>query len=196
MIRTWARRLFARMPRTSREAPTGRRPPSLTVTLTAGNGTLSVTDIPPNLTVSGNGTGTVNLSGSVADLNAALAILAYRGNPTFRGTDTLNVTASDGSRSTSGSVTLNVQSRSRATTDLQTQPGGVDTAGLDPGIERALGSQLQAAIAYFTAGATADAVRQLGAFIDHVSAQRGKKIAAALADAWIADVQGIINAVG
>jgi hypothetical protein len=36
----------------------------------------------------------------------------------------------------------------------------------------------------------------LGAFINEVSAQRGKHIDAALADAWIAHAQRIINAVG
>jgi hypothetical protein len=35
-----------------------------------------------------------------------------------------------------------------------------------------------------------------GAFINSVSAQRGKKVDAAMADAWIAYAQRIINAVG
>jgi hypothetical protein len=63
-------------------------------------------------------------------------------------------------------------------------------------LQNSLDSQPQAALAYFAAGDTADVVSQLGAFINHVSAQRGKKIAAALADAWIAFAQRIINAVG
>jgi hypothetical protein len=166
---------------------------SLTVTLTVGHGTLRVTTIPPHLTVSGNGTGTVSLNGSIADLNTALASLVYRGNLTFSGTDTLNVTASDGSLSTSARVTLTVQSWSQATTNLQAQ---VDAAGLPHGTQNSLDSQLQAAIAYFTAGDTADGVSQLGAFINHVRAQRGNHIPAALADAWIASAQQIINVVG
>jgi hypothetical protein len=37
---------------------------------------------------------------------------------------------------------------------------------------------------------------QLGAFINHLRAQRGKGIDAALADAWVAYALEIINAVG
>src|SRR5262249_52876387 len=93
--------------------------------------------------------------------------------------------------------TLTVLSYADATTYLQTGQGfGVDTAGLASGLQRSLDSQLQAAIAYFNAGDTADGVSQLGAFINHVSAQRGKSIDAALAKAWIDYAQRIINAVG
>jgi hypothetical protein len=89
--------------------------------------------------------------------------------------------------------TLTIISYAQATTNLQAQ---VDAATLAPGIESSLDSQLQAAIADFAAGHPADGARQLGAFINHVSAQRGNQIAAALADAWIASAQRIINAVG
>jgi hypothetical protein len=91
---------------------------------------------------------------------------------------------------------LTVLSYGQATADLQTGPGGVDAAGLASGLQSSLDTQLQAAIADFAAGDTADGVSQLGAFINHVSAQRGKGIAAGLADAWIAAAQRIINAVG
>ena len=64
------------------------------------------------------------------------------------------------------------------------------------GLQNSLDSQLQAAIASFAAGDTVDGVSDLEAFIHHVSAQRGKKITAALADAWNAAAQRIINAVG
>ena len=69
-------------------------------------------------------------------------------------------------------------------------------AGLAQGLQSSLDTQLQAALTYFNAGDKADGVSQLVAFINHVSAQRGKGIAADLADAWIADAQDIINAVG
>jgi hypothetical protein len=91
---------------------------------------------------------------------------------------------------------LTILSYAQATTNLQTGKGGVDTAGLDPGLQSSLDTQLQAAIAFFAAGDTADGVRQLGAFINHVNAQRGKGIDATLADAWIALAQEIIQAVG
>jgi hypothetical protein len=63
-------------------------------------------------------------------------------------------------------------------------------------MQNSLDSQLQAAIDSFSAGNTTAGVTQLGAFINHVSAQRGKKIDAALADAFIAFAQRIIKAVG
>jgi hypothetical protein len=91
------------------------------------------------------------------------------------------------------SGTLTVISYSQATTNLQAQ---VDAAGLAQGMQSSLDSQLQAALALFNAGDTADGVSQLGAFIHHVSAQRGQHIDAALADALIACAQRIITAVG
>ena len=72
----------------------------------------------------------------------------------------------------------------------------MDSAGLASGLQSSLDAQLQAATADFAVGDTADGVGQLGAFINHVSAQRGKQIAADLADAWIALAQRIIDAVG
>jgi hypothetical protein len=88
---------------------------------------------------------------------------------------------------------LTTQSYGQATTVLQAQ---VDAAGLDHGIQNSLDSQLQAAIASFAVGNTKAGANQLGAFINHVSAQSGKHIAAALADAWIKYAQRIIKAVG
>jgi hypothetical protein len=90
-------------------------------------------------------------------------------------------------------ATLTVLSYADATTSLQAQ---VDGAGLAHGMQNSLDSQLQAAIASFAAGDPADGVSELGAFLNHVSAQRGKKIGAGLADAWIAYAQRIITAVG
>jgi hypothetical protein len=91
------------------------------------------------------------------------------------------------------SGTLTVLSYGQATANLQAQ---VDAAGLAHGMQSSLDDQLQAALADFAAGDTADGASQLGAFIHHVSAQRGQQIDAALADAWIASAQRIINAVG
>ena len=55
---------------------------------------------------------------------------------------------------------------------------------------------LREAIDSFNQGHTQAGANQLGAFINEVSAQRGKKIDAGLADAVIAYAQRIINAVG
>jgi hypothetical protein len=91
---------------------------------------------------------------------------------------------------------LTILSYSLATTNLQTGPGGVDTAGLNHGMQNSLDAQLQAATADFADGDTADGASQLEAFINHVRAQRNKAIAANLADAWIAAAQRIISALG
>jgi hypothetical protein len=55
----------------------------LTFTLAVSHGSLTL-GITSNLTVSGNGTAAVSLTGTTADLNAALATLVYRGNLTRR----------------------------------------------------------------------------------------------------------------
>jgi hypothetical protein len=70
----------------------------LTVTLGVSHGTLTLGST-TGLTVTGNGSGSVSLSGSIANLNAALASLVSRGVLNFSGGDTLSINASDGSLS-------------------------------------------------------------------------------------------------
>jgi hypothetical protein len=91
------------------------------------------------------------------------------------------------------SATLTVLSYAQAIGNLQAQ---VDSAHLASGTQSSLDGQLQAAIAYFQAHDTSDGVSQLQSFINHVSAQRNKGIAAALADPWVASAQRIVSAVG
>jgi hypothetical protein len=71
---------------------------SLMVTLAVGHGTLVLATV-PGLTVSGNGSRAVTLSGNSATLDDALASLNYRGSLHYRGGDRLRVTVSDGSLS-------------------------------------------------------------------------------------------------
>jgi hypothetical protein len=69
----------------------------ITVTLEVNNGALTVNS--SGLTVNGNGTGTVTLTGSQSQINANLATtngLLYKGNQDFNGSDTLKITANDG----------------------------------------------------------------------------------------------------
>lgn len=86
----------------------------LQVTVTADNGTLSVPTT-PGVTVVGDDTGNLVLTGSEADINAALAGLTYQGNPDFAGTDNISVTVNDqgntgigGAQSANDSVAINV----------------------------------------------------------------------------------------
>jgi VCBS repeat-containing protein len=101
----------------------------LTITLSVSRGKLFVNKT-TGLTVTGNGTDAVTLSGSIANLNAALANLVYRGNRNVSGSDTLNITVSDGSLSTSGSVGLSIKSAAVQASELQTMVNALETAGV------------------------------------------------------------------
>ena len=68
--------------------------PALTTTLTVTSGTLNVTT-GGGATIGGNGSAAVTLSGSAAQINAALAGLSYTGNLNFNGSDTLTVVTTE-----------------------------------------------------------------------------------------------------
>jgi VCBS repeat-containing protein len=102
----------------------------LTVTLSVGHGTLTL-GTTTGLTITGNGTGAVSLSGSIANLNAALASLIYRGSLNYGGDDTLSITASDGSLSAQpASVAIHVKSAAEQAADLQAQVSALQSAGV------------------------------------------------------------------
>jgi len=102
---------------------------NLTVNLAASRGKLTL-GTTAGLEVTGNGAGSVSLSGSIANLNAALATLVYRGNLNFSGNDTLNITVSDGNLSTSGSVALTIKSPAQQAADLRAQVTALQTTGV------------------------------------------------------------------
>jgi hypothetical protein len=102
---------------------------SLTVTLAVGHGTLTL-GTASGLAVAGNGSGSVALSGSLANLNAALATLVYRGTLNYSGSDTLRLTASDGSLSTQARVALNVESAAQQAAALKAQVRALQAAGV------------------------------------------------------------------
>ena len=66
---------------------------ALTTTLSVLNGTLNLL---PRVGVSGNATASITITGTAAQINAALAGLSYTGNLNFNGADTLTVTTTDG----------------------------------------------------------------------------------------------------
>ncbi|MBB3180299.1 VCBS domain-containing protein [Variovorax sp. Sphag1AA] len=72
--------------------PAGR---TLQITLSVTNGTLFLSSAQAGVTVTGANTGTMVLTGTVADLNAALDKLMYLGRRDFNGTDTLTVLTND-----------------------------------------------------------------------------------------------------
>ena len=61
-------------------------------------------------TIGGNGTAAVTLSGTQAQINAALAGLTYQGNLNFNGADTLTVTTGDGTAQDTDTVAITVSS--------------------------------------------------------------------------------------
>ena len=71
------------------------------------SGTLNVTT-GGGATIGGNGTATVTITGSAAQINAALAGLTYTGNPNFNGSDTLTVTTGDGTAQDIDTVAITV----------------------------------------------------------------------------------------
>lgn len=105
-----------------------------TATLAAGHGALTLATA-SGLTVTGNGSGLVTLSGSIADLNVALTVLVYRGSPNYIGPDTLNLTAYDGNHTTQGSVSIDVEPVPIPFVTV-TAPGGVYN-GLPRGVTAA-----------------------------------------------------------
>jgi Domain of unknown function (DUF4347)/Domain of unknown function DUF11 len=69
-------------------------PATFETVLAVGQGVLNLSAI-PGVTMTGNGTGLVQLTGTVADINAALATLTYAPTENFAGTDSLTVTVND-----------------------------------------------------------------------------------------------------
>ena len=78
---------------------------ALTTTLSVAHGILNVT---AGAGVTGNGTASVTITGTAAQINAALAGLAYTGNLNFNGADTLTVATSDGTAADTDTIAITV----------------------------------------------------------------------------------------
>ena len=78
---------------------------ALTTTLSVSSGILNVT---AGAGVTGNGTASVTIAGTAAQINAALAGLAYTGNLNFNGADTLTVATSDGTAADIDTIAITV----------------------------------------------------------------------------------------
>lgn len=71
------------------------------VTLTASNGTVSLSGT-TNLIVTGNGTGTVNITGAISDINASLAGMTFTGTANYSGPGSLTILTNDNGKNGSG----------------------------------------------------------------------------------------------
>ena len=78
---------------------------ALTTTLSVAHGILNVT---AGAGVTGNGTASVTIAGTAAQINAALAGLAYTGNLNFNGADTLTVATNDGTATDTDTIAITV----------------------------------------------------------------------------------------
>ena len=75
----------------------------LTTTLTITNGTASVST-GGGAAIGGNGTSTVTLSGTAAQINAALTGLSYTNTPDYNGAAQITVATNDGTVTTTDTI--------------------------------------------------------------------------------------------
>ncbi|WP_144340175.1 hypothetical protein, partial [Sinorhizobium sp. BJ1] len=80
---------------------------NVTTTLSVSSGKLTV-GTEGGFTVNNNGTNTVTISGTLAQVNAALVTLSYLSNTNYSGADTLTVVTSDGLASDMDTVAITV----------------------------------------------------------------------------------------
>ena len=88
----------------------------LTTTLTVTGGTATVA-LGGGATISGSGTATITLTGTAAQINAALAGLTYVPTADFNGTAAIGIVTSDGTATTSGTVSIAVSAVADITND-------------------------------------------------------------------------------
>ncbi len=81
---------------------------NLTTTLNVDHGTLTLGPLAGGVTVTGNGTGSLVLSGSSAAINAALQGLNYKPTADYNGVDNLKIRSTDGSLTTNSNVAIRV----------------------------------------------------------------------------------------
>ena len=96
---------------------------ALTTTLNVSSGTLTVI---AGSGVTGNGTGSVTITGTAAQINTALAGLAYTGNLNFNGADTLTVATNDGTATDTDTIAITVNAVNDA--PINTVPGAQSVA--------------------------------------------------------------------
>ena len=96
---------------------------ALTTTLSVSSGTLTVI---AGSGVTGNGSASVTITGTAAQINAALTGLAYTGNLNFNGGDTLTVATNDGTATDTDLIAITVNPVNDA--PINTVPGAQSVA--------------------------------------------------------------------
>jgi hypothetical protein len=112
----------------------------LTTTLTVRHGTLTLAA--GGIEMSGNGSDSVTLAGTLAQINAALAHVTYHGTAGFIGTDTLTLTTSDnGHTGLPGALTDTDSVKIDVTAPVQQAPQPIVGTDGDDSFTAAAGSQ-------------------------------------------------------
>lgn len=109
-----------------------------TITITVSHGTVALSST-SGLTGSGNGTASLSYSGSLTAINAALNGAAYTPSSTYAGSDTMTITANDGSAGDSDNIIINVVRpagltylKMTSSTVFQTSAGSTPSGTGDP----------------------------------------------------------------
>ena len=90
---------------------------TLTTTISVAHGTLSVAPA-GGATIGNNGSATVTLSGTVAQINAALTSISYKPVADYNGSDSLVIGTSDGTATTTSTVAITVTAVADAVNDV------------------------------------------------------------------------------
>lgn len=99
---------------------------SLTTTLTVGHGVLNVGLNLLGVTVSGDGSTSLTLTGSAGAINNALAQLTYSPDANYHGPDSLILSSSDGQVTTSNTLAITVTPVNDAPTDAPEITSGIE----------------------------------------------------------------------
>jgi large repetitive protein len=97
-----------------------------TVTLTVASGTLALGST-LNLVSSTNNAASITLTGTIANVNAALDGLTYHGNANFNGSDSLTITTNDNGNTGAGGAQADTDSVAITVTPVNDAPAGTDT---------------------------------------------------------------------
>jgi hypothetical protein len=131
---------------------------SVAVTLAVNQGTLSLTA--GTATVSGNSSGSMSVSGTVAAVNTALATLTYQGGLNYVGTDTLTIGVNDGGNTGTGGTLTGSGSVAITVSAINTAPSF--TKGADQSVFEDAGAQTATGWATsISAGPAVDAAQTL-----------------------------------
>lgn len=85
---------------------------TLRVTLAAGHGSITLNTASNQVSMVGNGTGSITVTGDVSSVNSVLSYMSYRFNTNYSGSDTIGITVMDLASSASGSSYIDINKAS------------------------------------------------------------------------------------